>query len=109
MASVSFCPQRTNIKDDWSGVQTSNFQLQQQKFVLQTAKYGEPEPYPIADSDEDFDDSLQNQVICECNIYIELPKPLEGKSIKFLYLTSCQFPFSDDIGILDNALDQVEH
>lgn len=63
MDSVSICQSRANIKDDWSGVQTSNFQLQQQKFVLQTAKYEKPEPYPIeADSD---DDSLRNQVICE--------------------------------------------
>jgi hypothetical protein len=71
MDSVSFCPHRTNIDDDWSGVQTSNFQLQEQKFVLQTAKYGKPKPYPTEEDFENgFDDSLQNQVICECSIHL---------------------------------------
>lgn len=71
MDAVSFCPYRAKAKYDWSDVKTQEFKVQQQRFEVQTTKYGELEPYP---TEKDLEllgeckgsDPLQHQVICEC-------------------------------------------
>lgn len=75
MDTVSFCPYRARVNDDWSDVQISDFQLQQQKFEPQFAKYGALEPYPTEKDLEPLgeckgSDPLKHQVICECSIQL---------------------------------------
>ncbi len=108
MEAVSFCPYRAKVNYDWSDVQTTEFKLQQQRFEVQTAKYGKPEPYPTEKDLEPLgeckgSDPLQHQVICECSIQLCQQDLWEVDSVDLVPGIMPNTIYGYEVQLLDNA------
>jgi len=51
MASIQFCPYRTQVTYDPSAIQTTEFEVQTTQFDLQTTKYEDPVTFTGTASD----------------------------------------------------------